>query len=604
MVVAGPDTEQLVGRAGGTRRVDDLRALAAHQSPKVRRIVAANPAAPADVLQALAVDGSESVRRRAVTNPSMPISCIVEHRLLLDDPHLLDRAMAGRTLSADDAHLLARAPQLPYRALAASSPALQPDDVRHLATFDDLLGALAAAHPLPRRAFLRATRGSNLDTIEALAGSRWNGGFRRWWLTDGPIGERKLVARRVLAEHDRTSRVHLYRLRWFTRWQVKAALVRRGAVSRSTLRWWTRFGPDGLRVAVAEHPRTPAGALRAMANMSSVCRIAVARNPSLSPQLTRQLAASREPWIAGTALANPNLPLDDIERLAEDASLKPWQLRQLALNPSCPDDTREQVLTWLALGGAGAGDPLFAPDGNAAQRMPMATWEEFAPHLHRLSPVAHFRARAVANAKQIGRNDVRALAHDPSPAVRLAAAGYMDGPTLRVLAYDEDPRVRQRVASAYEDAHRRGVNLVNPGVEPQQVRRRRQLSGVGLMALLAAGSIGAWLDGAGDRTSPAPTFRLDAEELEDLGVTIETSTASILTDPSRPNGAIVDVTLRNGSSVVLVTGASLCEELGGNGFGVERIPITYCDTPGPVTVEIRGVVPQTIVLDPPDGLAP
>jgi hypothetical protein len=138
-----------------------------------------------------------------------------------------------------------------------------------------------------------------------------------------------------------------------------------------------------------------------------------------------------------------------------------WTLRAVAVNPSCPQDLSDELLTWLALGGAGHVDPLFDPlecTGHPDDtRTAAAVWYlrraalEYGDE-HGEHPLWRVRASVMEARRSIPGARARTLARDPRPEVRRMMAGLATLPvSIRLeLRHDADATVARLARGAFQ----------------------------------------------------------------------------------------------------------------------------------------------------------
>lgn len=318
----------------------------------------------------------------------------------------------------------------------------------------------------------------------------------------------------------------------FRQWDVAAEVAKNPRTPDSVLARLAVTSPTSqwaVRAAVATQPRTPPEVLSRMALYSAPrLKIFVAANPNLPTKEVDRLLTDDDAYVRGVAAGNPSASPEALARLAQPMADRPWVLRAAAANPSCPQDVAEQVLTWLALGGAGNGDPRFDPiscDGHPGDTsMPIFTWYREAAR--RANPDEHplWRVRAVItmSLERIPTPMLGRLADDPRPEVRRSAARFkeLSWGRLRDLRQDVDPGVRQVADRAMQNKR------TNP---TPTARRRRTVRWV--RAVLIAGVITSTLHyipgggGSGPAVSPStPSFLNGGDSIGGLPSGAETPT--------------------------------------------------------------------------------
>jgi hypothetical protein len=258
-----------------------------------------------------------------------------------------------------------------------------------------------------------------------------------------------------------------------------------------------------VAAAVAANPATAPRALRRLVSRRDPrIGLAAAANPALASELAEALLQSPSVYVRGVAAANPAAPPEALRRLAAGMSEQAWVLRAIAVNPSCPDDLSDQLLTWITLGGPGKADPLFDPvrcSGHpAGSDVPPVTWyaeEAKRPDAER-HPLWRVRAAVASARKQLSQATISMLRRDPRPEVRLSVAGFTPTPPgrIRELMGDADAAVARRAAQV------RSVN------RKKYLRRRVLRRGFGLLPFALVGIILAFVmsHSPGPGTSPGP----------------------------------------------------------------------------------------------------
>ncbi|HEX6454091.1 MAG TPA: HEAT repeat domain-containing protein [Trebonia sp.] len=162
-------------------------------------------------------------------------------------------------------------------------------------------------------------------------------------------------------------------------------------------------------------------------------RLYAAANPSLIPPLADRLLADPDPYVRGVAATHPAATGDALARLADGMTEPAWILRRIAAHPACPAQTSDELLTWLALGGATNADPMFDPvecTGHPADTSASAfAW--YRQQAQRTGadehPLWRVRAAVLGSGGRISANRAWALARDPRRDVRrvIARAGLL-----------------------------------------------------------------------------------------------------------------------------------------------------------------------------------
>lgn len=272
------------------------------------------------------------------------------------------------------------------------------------------------------------------------------------------------------------------------RWDVRRYVAANPATPPDLLRQLA-YGDPAVRAAVAANPNTAPELLETLAHdISEYVRFEVAGNPSAPQAVVASLAKRRSPWIRGRAVGNPALGAEGVAAAVAPMAESAWILRAGATNPACPQELADQVLTWLALGGA-EGDAAFDPVTCTGHPGPDTTvdpdqwyWKEARHSWSDHSPLWRVRAHYPDRAGMLTEANLERLRRDPVPEVRRKLFRFrLVSEHLEELADDEDATVRSRAAYALAQRdtpearkHRRRVRWH---------ARRQQLSA-------AAGTIG------------------------------------------------------------------------------------------------------------------
>jgi Leucine rich repeat variant len=487
-----------------------LRQLADDLIWRVRRAVAQNPATPPDVLERLARDPHDEVRARVARHESCPAAAIAT---LLEDPrrpvrnatiargdvsldvlvrlaerdafaretlqqHARDRAahplmMASsdprvRLLVAEsgvaDDHTLRRLAQdddARIQIALVNHPLLPNDVVRRLANIDRLLiqRVLAARRDLPGRAWSRLLRSGDDQTVRLLA---QNTGLRAIAtlrvLVFSRLNRRWVTT--VLAASDATPRAYVWFLSHSRHWQIRRAVASRPKISRRTMRRLAKDKAWAVKAALARRPDLPHKVQWALMGAEGP-RLSLAANNSIAADVADALVKdTSDEFVAGRVLANPAVSAEMLVHQADGLRREPWVLRNIAENPNCPGELRDEILTWLALGGAGSKDPLFDPvtcrshPGDTKQPA-FAYYTELAK-TRQGEPQAPLWAARAAKVRRLS-NDTGRLARyadDDHVEVRRALLqGILPHRCWREMAWDESPFIRQAGVPVWQSCH-------------------------------------------------------------------------------------------------------------------------------------------------------
>jgi len=247
-------------------------------------------------------------------------------------------------------------------------------------------------------------------------------------------------------------------------WNIAVIAIEHPRCTVSLFRWlvWSSF--PAVEVAVARNPRASSVLMERLTNgyPEPRFRVHVATNPAAPPEVIDRLLSDRDPYVRCVAATHPAATPAGLRRLCQDMSQPAWTLRAAATNPACPADLADQLLTWLALGGAGASDPHFDPitcTGNpGSTEVHPAAWYANAARQQRAETHALWRVRAAIpmSRPRILISVLKVLALDPQVEVRRQAARFRALPvaTLRELRFDTDPGVARLAEVALKDRPR------------------------------------------------------------------------------------------------------------------------------------------------------
>jgi hypothetical protein len=235
--------------------------------------------------------------------------------------------------------------------------------------------------------------------------------------------DRHWSVRAVIAASPSIPKRDLLRLR-----RDKAAGVASVAVSNSTLRIWRLpLDPKGLLV----HGSVVLG---------------VSQNQQLTTRQWRKLWKRSDSYVRGNLAANQAMPEELRTKMLQELDEPGWVLRKLANNPALPESQRDELLTWLAVGGA-RGDTQFDPvtdTGNPPQpeEQPISRLRAFLASLKPERPWWTYtlaRDRVERMPRSLDEKALGIFSSDPSPAVRRAIVGFSPLPTDLVISLAHDP---------------------------------------------------------------------------------------------------------------------------------------------------------------------
>ncbi len=258
------------------------------------------------------------------------------------------------------------------------------------------------------------------------------------------------VLGRALAAHPLAPPRLLARLTRSPRWDVRAGALAHPSCPARRLRNPHTLEPWASREAVARSDHAPARAQEKLATDLSPVRLALAANPATAPEVVARLLRDHDPYVRGAAATHRAASPDALLRMSDNLAGPGWMLRGIARNPSCPPERAEEILTWLALGGAPSSALQFDPVGcNGHPGDPHVselTWyRRQAEGLNNAEWHALWRVRAQTTSARswIPFVTLNQLARDPRVEVRVTAARFsaMSATTLRELAWDASPAV-------------------------------------------------------------------------------------------------------------------------------------------------------------------
>jgi hypothetical protein len=248
-------------------------------------------------------------------------------------------------------------------------------------------------------------------------------------------------------------------------WDVRVIVAGRPEVPASTLETLAKGGPWAVQAAIARRLDLTRRLQQQLGSAINLVRLPLAANPTLDPALVARLLGDHDGYVAGVAAANPGAPPGALERLAEGVDRPAWILRNIARNPACPAALQDELLTWLAIGGAEGQDLYFDPitctGTPAAGGIAPFQWNvNQACRMTRPENSALWRVRAAVRQAQsrLSHDRIRVLSVDEKPEVRLVAALYQYTKTLERLEHDEDARVRARAQATRKSLRDRPVH--------------------------------------------------------------------------------------------------------------------------------------------------
>ena len=263
---------------------------------------------------------------------------------------------------------------------------------------------------------------------------------------------------RAVAENPNASARALKRVIGYGRWDVQMRALVHPNCPPALIRRHARGGAWAVRAAIAASTHTPPDLLPQFAHDVRPVRLALATNPNTPPESLMVLLGEGDTYVRGVAASNPAAPPKGLTALAVGLAEPAWALRNIARNPACPPELSEEVLTWLALGGSGAGNPTFDPisceshpgdrDQSEWYWYREAATADRTPETHPLWRVRH----TVASGDRVPYPALAELARDPHPEVRRGAARFetLSLPQLEELTGDEDEVVARLARTTLE----------------------------------------------------------------------------------------------------------------------------------------------------------
>jgi len=261
---------------------------------------------------------------------------------------------------------------------------------------------------------------------------------------------------RPLAANPQTPPDALRRLGKHSRWDVRALVAANPSADAKTLDQLACDDGWAIAVALAARPDIPSRLLRGSEYWTGHERFALAGNPNVPVEALDRLLEDDNVYVRGRAASNPSARPESLRALVQSMSESPWVLRAAAANPACPPDLADEVLTWIALGGTGAGDPTFDPVACVGNPVDASTPEYFFYQNEAKEPDAYESVLARVRASVLGANRtvpvrvMEVLAHDAEPSVRTVAATVRELPrdVLEELVMDADPQVARNATVA------------------------------------------------------------------------------------------------------------------------------------------------------------
>ena len=276
----------------------------------------------------------------------------------------------------------------------------------------------------------------------------------------------RLVRRELVSKPD-APRSTLWRSAHSPHWDVRRNVAAHPATPPRRLVRLAKDRSWSVRAAVATNPAAPARAMARLSGDDAAVRLELATNPSLSAPIVDVLLRDSDIAVAGLASGHPEATPDALEQLLERNDTPPWVRARIAKNPACPAGRGDAILTWVALGGAGPGDPTFDPRTCLVNPVdatrPVADFiSSITPTLS--SPLWPVRLAMLRQVRALEAQLHREAARDISPIVRRRAAEFRSHSTLLELSGDRDALVRsaaQRLGGRVGRVQPRRAHLVS-----------------------------------------------------------------------------------------------------------------------------------------------
>lgn len=323
--------------------------------------------------------------------------------------------------------------------------------------------------------------GQETETLLAVARDPASGKLAMWRVVLRLSPDRE--AGRALASNPGCPRTLMWCLARWGKWDVASAVAANAHCPARLQNYLAKSPHWAVRASVASNPVTDRRVLRILSHSylsPELVLMALATNPSIETGIVDQLLAHKSPYVRGVAAAHPAASPSALAELAEGLREPGWILRAIGANPVCPAELSDQLLTWLALGGAVNSDPSFDPvacTGHPGDtRFTAGSW--YAEQGRDMWAYKHplWRVRAVVSGTngRIPIDHVQLLSRDPNAQVRGLVTRLNGVPITCMieLARDADPTVANRAAARVK-------------ASPRAVRRVRLRLGLRLSPALA-----------------------------------------------------------------------------------------------------------------------
>jgi hypothetical protein len=495
-------------RATTSSDATTLDVLARDPIWRVRRAVARNPLTCAATLTVLACDPHDEVRASVLAHPSCPSEAVA---IMVNDPRrglrsvamarsdtsmeqIAQRAnsdpaaaaaLAARACDPRSHPLLCASPVTAVREAVARSGVAEPETLRLLAESGDprVDAALCTANNLPQDVLIRLAA-SRWPAVQCAVASRHDLPLRTWLrlfrADDDEVVERLVqnptlpfvvvawVVLRVriqtrwvttaLASSEAMPRLFAWYFTTCPHWEIRHAIARRRKVSRLTMWHFARDKQWSVRAALARRTDLPPRVQRKILKKGGPPKLALAANPTISSRTANALVKDHDEFVAGRALANPVVATATLVEHARGLDREPWILRNIAENRNCPVELRDEILTWLALGGAGNKDPLFDPitcvshPGDRLTARYVVYRDLARAEGSHDSSLWAVRAAATLDCAEISRIEQYAC-DDRVEVRRVAIQRTLPYRRWRGMAWDCDPYLRRSALSVWTSTH-------------------------------------------------------------------------------------------------------------------------------------------------------
>jgi len=438
-----------------------LRLLAADAHSRVRKAVARHPSLTPELIDALAADDSPVVRdriavRRAVaTDADLAARLATSHR-----SDLRQMAAASAALPTPSMDVLASDTDVAVRIALAGNRSLSAQVTGRLAEDADegVRISVAKAPVIPSAVVDRLASDGSLKVRAALAGNATCSRHALGLIATKSWREPQVL--RALAANPAVPGPLLRRLAGH-RWDIACVVAANPSCPARLLASGRLCGSHilSVRMAVAAGSSNDPQLFRRLARDNPAVRLWLATNPALPVDILEALLSDGNVYVRGAAAAHRSAPPEALARMAEGMGAPAWILRAIAANPVCPPDLSDQLLTWLALGGAGPADARFDPitcSGYPGETGTNPTqWyraeAEASPDPLR-HPLWRVRLAIPSSRKTTPYTWLAEMARDIRPEVRQVATRFpgMPAAVLKELSGDAVPNVAQQAAATLQ----------------------------------------------------------------------------------------------------------------------------------------------------------